>query len=128
VDRQDFLKTLAEAVQKADWQVHAYCLMGNHFHLVVETPNGNLIDGMHWLLSTYTIRLNQRHQQTGHVFSGRYKAVVVDGSGNGYLKTACDYVHLNPVRAGLLKDEERLLSYPWSSLIWYVTAKQHVTV
>jgi REP element-mobilizing transposase RayT len=125
VDRQDFLKTLAEAVQKADWQVHAYCLMGNHFHLVVETPNGNLIDGMHWLLSSYTIRLNQRHQRTGHVFSGRYKAVVVDGSGNGYLKRACDYVHLNPVRAGLLKDEERLLSYPWSSLIWYVTAKQH---
>jgi REP element-mobilizing transposase RayT len=68
VDRQDFLKTLAEACQKTDWQVHAYCLLRNHFHLVVETPNANLSEGMHWLLGTYTGRLNRRHQQTprGH--------------------------------------------------------------
>jgi len=65
VDRQDFLKTLAEACQKTDWQVHAYCLMRNHFHLVVETPNANRVDGMHWLLSTYTIRLNRRHEHRG---------------------------------------------------------------
>ena len=58
VDRQDFLKTLAEACQKATWQVHAYCLMRNHFHLVVETPNVNLVSGMRWFLSAYTIRLN----------------------------------------------------------------------
>ena len=125
VDRQDFVKTLAEACQKADWQVHAYCLMSNHFHLVVETPNANLVEGMHWLLSTYTIRLNNRHQDPGHVFSGRYKAVVVDGSGNGYLRTACDYVHLNPARAGLVGPKERLLSYPWSSFVWYLAAKEH---
>ena len=125
VDRQDFLKTLAEACQKTDWQVHAYCLLRNHFHLVVETPNANLSEGMHWLLGTYTGRLNRRHQQTGQVFSGRYKALVVDGSGNGYLKTVCDYVHLNPVRAGLLGSGERLLSYPWSSLGWYLAVPKH---
>jgi putative transposase len=125
VDRQDFLKTLAEACQKTDWQVHAYCLMRNHFHLVVETPNANLVDGMHWLLSTYTIRLNRRHETTGHVFSGRYKALVVERDGGGYLQTVCDYVHLNPVRAHLLGAQDRLLSYPWSSLGWYLAAKEH---
>lgn len=108
-DRQDFLKTLAEACQKTGFQVHAYCLMRNHFHLVVETPNANLVAGMRWLLSSYTIRLNHRHKLFGHVFSGRYQAVIVDGSGNGYLRTACDYVHLNPVRAKLLGAQERLL-------------------
>ncbi|HVM48034.1 MAG TPA: transposase [Candidatus Acidoferrum sp.] len=94
VDRQDFLKTLAEACQKTGWQVHAYCLMTNHYHLVVETPEANFVAGMAWLHSTYTIRLNHRHQRVGHVLSGRYQAQVVEGSGNGYLKTACGYVHL----------------------------------
>jgi putative transposase len=125
VDRQDFLKTLAEACQKTGFQVHAYCLMRNHFHLVVETPNANLVAGMRWLLSSYTIRLNHRHKLFGHVFSGRYKAVIVDGSGHGYLRTACDYVHLNPVRAKLLGAQERLLGYPWSSLVWYLAAPAH---
>ena len=112
VDRHDFIKTLAEACQKTGFQVHAYCLMRNHYHLVVETPNANLVAGMAWLQSTYTNRLNRRHQLFGHVFSGRYKSLLIDGSGTGYLKTACDYVHLNPVRAGLLKAEDRLLAYP----------------
>jgi REP element-mobilizing transposase RayT len=125
VDRQDFLKTLAEACLKTGWQVHAYCLMSNHYHLVLETPNANLVAGMAWLQSTYTIRLNHRHQLIGHVLSGRYKAQLVEGSGNGYLRTACDYVHLNPVRAGLLKSEERLLSFPWSSFGYYLAAPQH---
>ena len=125
VDRQDFLKTLAEACQKADFQVHAYCLMRNHFHLVVETPNGNLVAGMRWLLSSYTLRLNHRRKLFGHVFSGRYKALVVDGRSSGYLKTVCDYVHLNPVRARLLGTEDRLLSYPWSSFAWYLAAPAH---
>jgi putative transposase len=125
VDRQDFLKTLAEACQKADFQVHAYCLMRNHFHLVVETPNGNLVAGMRWLLSTYTLRLNHRRKLFGHVFSGRYKALVVDGRNPGYLRTVCDYVHLNPVRARLLAAEDRLLSYPWSSFTWYLAVPAH---
>jgi REP element-mobilizing transposase RayT len=125
VDRQDFLKTLAEACQKTGWQVHAYCLMRNHFHAVLETPNANLVAGMGWLLSTYTIRLNHRHKLFGHVFSGRYKALLVEGGGNGYLKTVCDYVHLNPVRARLLGSEDRLLGYPWSSFGWYLAAPEH---
>src|SRR5436190_24121787 len=80
VDRQDFIKTLAEACQKTDWRVHAYCLMRNHYHLVLETPNANLVAGMAWLQSTYTIRLNHRHKLFGHVFSGRYKAQLVEGN------------------------------------------------
>ena len=121
-DRQDFLKILAEACLKTGWQVHAYCLMNDHFHLVIETPAPNLVEGMRWLLSAYTIRLNRRHKLCGHVFSGRYKSLLVEGRG-GYLKTVCDYVHLNPVGAKLLKGEERLRAYPWSSLVWYVAPK-----
>ena len=125
VDRHDFLRTLGEACLKTGWQVHAYCLMSNHFHLVVETPNANLVEGMRWLLSAYTIRLNHRNKLSGHVFGGRYKAVLVEGGGTGYLKTACDHVHLNPVRARLLQREERLLAYPWSSLMWYLAVPKH---
>jgi REP element-mobilizing transposase RayT len=125
VDRQDFLKTLAEACQKTGWEVHAYCLMSNHYHLVVETPNANLVAGMAWLQSAYTIRLNHHHKLIGHVLSGCYKAQLVEGSANGYLRTACDYVHLNPVRAGLLKPDERLLAYPWSSFGYYLAAPAH---
>ncbi len=119
-DRQQFLGTLGEACAKTQWLILAYCLMGNHFHLVVETPLGNLVDGMKWLLGTYTLRFNRRHQLSGHLFSGRYKSVIVDGSGNGYLKTACDYVHLNPVRAKLLKPEDKLRAYRWSSYVEYL--------
>lgn len=125
VDRQDFLKTLAEACQKTGFQVPADCLLRRHFHVVLETPNANLVAGMAWLLSAYTIRLNHRHKLFGHVFSGRYKALLVDGSGNGCLKTVCDYVHLNPVRAKLLRPEDRLLAYPWSSLVCYAAARNH---
>src|SRR5664279_436719 len=115
VDRQDCLKPLAEAGQKTGWQVHAYCLMNNHFHLVLETPDANLVAGMRWFLSTYTARFNRRHKQFGHLFSGRYKSLIVDGSGSGYLRTVCDYVHLNPVRAKLLPPEKKLRDFVWSS-------------
>ena len=114
-DRKRFVTTLGEVCAKTDWQVHAYCLMLNHFHLVMETPNGNLVAGMRWFLSTYTARFNRRHKLFGHLFSGRYKSLIVDGSGNGYLRTVCDYVHLNPVRAKLLLPEQRVRDYAWSS-------------
>ncbi len=114
-DRDLFLKSLGEACAKTDWQVHAFCLMSNHFHLVVETPKANLVDGMKWLLGTYTARFNRRHKLFGHLFSGRYKALFVEGSGNGYLKTVCDYVHLNPARAKLLSARQRLSAFRWSS-------------
>jgi len=125
VDRHDFLKTLAEACQKTGFEVHAYCLMKNHFHLVVETPQANLVAGMRWFLSAYSLRLNHRHKLSGHVFSGRYKALVVDGSGDGYLRTVCDYTHLNPVRAKLLSPASRLLEYPWSSFGYYLAESKH---
>jgi putative transposase len=119
-DRQRLLQTLTEACQKTGWQVHAYCLMRNHFHLIIETPQPNLVAGMKWLLGTYTSRFNRRHREFGHLFSGRYKALVVDGSGNGYLKTVCDYVHLNPARAKLLKPEQPLGDFIWSSYPHYL--------
>ncbi len=96
--------------------------MANHFHLVVETPNANLVGGMKWFLGTYTSRFNRRHKLFGHLFSGRYKSLVVDASSNGYLRTVCDYVHLNPVRAKLLSLEQKLSEYPWSSYVFYLKA------
>lgn len=120
LDRTRFLVTLGETCAKADWQVHAWCLMNNHFHLVLETPQGNLVVGMKWFLGTYTSRFNRRHKLFGHLFSGRYKALIVDGSGNGYLRAVCDYVHLNPVRAKLLLPEQRLRAYRWSSYSEYL--------
>jgi len=69
--------------------------MDNHFHLVVETPRANLVEGMKWLLGTYTMRFNRRHKLSGHLFAGRYKSLLVDGVTPGYLRTVCDYVHLN---------------------------------
>ena len=95
-DRERFLETLEGTCRKTGWQVLAYCLMSNHFHLVIETPQPSLTAGMKWLLSTYTLRYNRRHKELGHLFSGRYKALIVEGGGHGYLRTVCDYVHLNP--------------------------------
>ena len=119
-DRFRCLETLGECCAKTNWQVHAYCLMSNHFHLVLETPKANLVAGMKWFLGTYTSRFNRRHKLFGHLFSGRYKSLIVDGSGDGYLRTVCDYVHLNPVRAKLLRPEEPLQNYPWSSYPGYL--------
>lgn len=90
-------------------------MLFNHFHFVVETPQPNLVAGMKWFLGTYTGRFNWRHKLFGHLFSGRYKSLLVDGSGSGYLKSVCDYVHLNPVRAKLLTDEQPLNDCVWSS-------------
>jgi len=120
LDRRRFVATLAEASEKTGWQVHAFCLMGNHFHLVIETPAPNLVAGMKWMLGTYTQRFNARHRMRGHLFAGRYKALVVDESDDFYLRTVCDYVHLNPVRAGLLESETPLEGFQWSSYPAYL--------
>jgi len=94
--------------------------MPNHFHLVVETPSANLVAGMKWFLGTYTSRFNRRYKLFGHLFSGRYKSLIVDGSGAAYLKTVCDYVHLNPARAKLLGPQEKLSQYRWSTYPAYL--------
>src|SRR5438876_9826896 len=86
--------------------------MSNHCHLLVEMPKGNLVACMKWFLGTYTSRFNRRHKLFGHLFSGRYKSLIVDGSGRGYLRTVCDYVHLNPARAKLLAPQQALSEYP----------------
>lgn len=119
-DRNQFLKTLGEVCAKTDWQVHALCLMHNHFHLVVETPRGNLVAGMKWFLGTYTTRFNRRHRLSGHLFGGRYKALLVDAESPGYFRTVCEYVHLNPVRAKRLAMEQALRDYTWSSYVEYL--------
>ena len=110
-DRKLFLDLLDQTCRRTGWQIHAYCLMDNHFHLVVETPRSNLSAGMQWLLGSYTQRFNRRHRLWGHLFGGRYKALLVDGRpGGAYLRRVCDYVHLNPVRAGMLGNKEKCIA------------------
>ena len=124
-DRKLFLDLLAQTCRRTGWQIHAYCLMDNHFHLVVETPRSNLSVGMQWLLGSYTQRFNRRHALWGHLFGGRYKALLVDGRpGGGYLRRVCDYVHLNPVRAAMLGNEEKLHRFRWSSCAHYLSSRK----
>jgi putative transposase len=114
-DRELFLKTLGQACERTGWRVHSYVLMGNHYHLLLETPEPNLCAGMRWLQGVYTIRYNARHKLRGHLFQGRYKAVLVQGGDDTYFQTVSDYIHLNPVRAGLVGKREMLVNYRWSS-------------
>ena len=114
-DREVFLRTLGEANERCGWRVHYYVLMGNHYHMLLETPEANLSRGMRLLQGIYTIRHNARHHVRGHLFQGRYKAVVVNGQDAAYFRTVCDYIHLNPVRAGLLIADDALESFVWSS-------------
>ncbi len=109
-DRQGFFATLDAAIERFNWLCHAYCLMGNHYHLMVETPDGNVSAGMRHLNGVYTQRFNRRHGRFGHVFQGRFKAILVERQ--SYLLELCRYVVLNPVRAGMVKRVEK---YPWSS-------------
>ncbi|HOA61435.1 MAG: hypothetical protein KA191_12430 [Verrucomicrobia bacterium] len=119
-DRHCFLETLGQACAKTAWPVHALGLMANDFPLVVATPKGNLVTGMKWFLGTYAARFNRRHQFFGHRFGGRYKALLVDAVSPGCLRTVCEYVHLNPVRAQLLATEVSLRDYAWSSYPEYL--------
>ncbi len=118
-DRETFLRTLSQVCARCGWRVHALVLMTNHYHLLVETPEPNLVAGMRWFQTTYTIRFNRRHRLSGHLFQGRYKSVVVDPETRGYFTTLSDYIHLNPVRARMISLEERLYDYRWSSYRWY---------
>jgi putative transposase len=121
-DRKRFLETLQESCEKTGWLIQAYVLMANHYHLLVETPEGNLVAGMKWLQGTYTQRYNSRHEVFGHLFQGRYKAVVVDGKDANYLQIVSTYIHLNPARAGLIRiGRDKLKGYHWSSYPWYLS-------
>lgn len=109
-DRAQFLQVLHEVVARFGWVCHAYCLMNNHYHLLIETPDGNLARGMRQLNGVYTQRFNRRHDCGGNLFQGRYKAILVER--NGYLLELCRYVVLNPLR---LKAAKNLDRYRWSS-------------
>ena len=111
-DRQCFVDLLAETVQSRRWRLYAYCLMDNHYHLLVETPEPNLSRGMRQLNGVFTQRTNRRHGRVGHVFQGRYKSILVERE--AYLMELCRYVVLNPVRAGMAAraGEWRWSSYP----------------
>lgn len=98
--RRAFLGTLGETCRRYRWQVHAYVVMRNHFHLALETPEPNLTLGMHWLLGTFANRFNRFRSERGHLFQGRYHAQLVEDA--VALARVVDYIHLNPVRAGLV--------------------------
>ena len=121
-DREMWLATLVQARKRTGWLIHAWALMGNHYHLLVETPEPNLVSGMKWLQGTYTQRYNARHRKRGHLFQGRYRAVPVEaGDRELYLQTVSTYIHLNPARAKLISvGEQKLWQYRWSSYRNYV--------
>lgn len=109
-DRTDFCTLLGEVVTQFKWLCHGYCLMDNHYHLIIETPEGNLGKGMRQLNGVYTQLHNRRYGRVGHLFQGRYSAIVVDR--DSYLLELVRYVVLNPVRAGMVSNPE---AWPWSS-------------
>jgi putative transposase len=120
-DRKLLLKTLGEAAQSSDWQVHSFVFMRNHYHLLIETRRKTLVKGMQYLNSTYTRRYNVRHKTFGHLLQGRYKALLVDVENPGYFLTVSDYIHMNPVRIkgdSRVRSVEELLKNPWSSAGW----------
>ncbi len=109
-DHYCFLKTLSETIETHNWLCHAYCLMPNHYHLLIETPDANLSLGMRDLNGVYTQRFNKRNDRVGHLFQGRYKAFVVEKE--PYLLRVARYTVINAVRAGLVKHPNE---WPWSS-------------
>jgi len=109
-DRDSWLQTLEQVCARFNWVVHAYCQMTNHYHLLVETPDGNLSRGMRQFNGQYTQHFNRHHRLVGHLFQGRYKAILVQKE--AYLLALARYVVLNPVRAGMVRTPE---DWPWSS-------------
>lgn len=111
-DRQIWLEVLGQVCGRFNWVCHAWCQMTNHYHLLIETPEANLAEGMRQLNGVYTQRFNRAHGRVGHVFQGRYKAILVER--DSYLLELARYVVLNPLRARMVK---RLDAWPWSSYL-----------
>jgi putative transposase len=109
-DRALFLVCLGDVVLRFGWICHAYCLMDNHYHLLIETQEGNVSRGMRQLNGVFTQRMNRCYGRVGHLFQGRFKAIIVERE--SYLLELCRYIVLNPIRAGMVTQLER---YPWSS-------------
>lgn len=109
-DRQRFLSLLKIVVDRYDWYCHAYCLMDNHYHLLIETNRASLSDGMKLLNGSYTQYVNRQYQRVGHVFQGRFKAILVQKE--SYMLELARYIALNPVRAGMVRSAK---DWPWSS-------------
>jgi len=109
-DRTAFQNVLGDVVSRFRWLCHAYCLMGNHYHLLIETPEGNLTKGMRQLNGVFTQWSNRRHKRGGHLFQGRYKAILVDR--DAYFLELGRYIVLNPVRAAMVKHPQQ---WAWSS-------------
>ena len=118
-DRLLFLKTVGEMSERFEVHVCAYVLMGNHYHLLLKTPRGNLSRCMQWLGVTYTRRFNLRHLRSGHLFQGRFKSILVQD--DAYLLRLTYYIHRNPLRAGIV---ERLADYRWSSYRCYAYGRK----
>lgn len=110
-----FIDVLAQTCQRHNWRIHSYCLLTNHYHILVETPEGNLCAGMQQLNGVYTQRINRKHGRVGHLFQGRFKGILVDTE--SYYKTLVRYVLQNPVRANMVNSVE---DYPWSSYCYIV--------
>jgi REP-associated tyrosine transposase len=111
-DRERFLVILASVVKRHRWFCHAFCLMGNHYHLLIETPDGNLSRGMRQFNGIVTQSHNRRHNRTGHLFQGRFKAILLEK--DAHLLELCRYIVLNPVAANMVKTPE---DWPWSSFL-----------
>ena len=109
-DRRAWLETFGQVCDRFNWVCHAWCQMTNHYHIVVETIEGNLALGMRQLNGVYTQWINRSHHRVGHVFQGRYKGILVEK--DNYLLELARYVVLNPVRAGMVRKAE---AWPWSS-------------
>lgn len=114
-DRKRFLSYLESAHHRYGAILHVYCLMGNHYHLLIETPRGNLSQILHHINGAYTTYFNLRHGRSGHLFQGRFKAILVEK--DSYGKELSRYIHLNPVRSGLVKNPSE---YGWSSYRYYI--------
>lgn len=115
-DYKKFLEYVKQAAEKYGIVLHCYVLMSNHYHLIIETPEANLSKAMHHINSSYTAYINRKRNRAGHLFQGRYKAIVVDK--DSYLLELSRYIHLNPVRAGIVEKPE---DYPWSSYKAYIS-------